>query len=153
MMSGVLDGRVTIASNGNIHISDNVTYRGSDGLDLDPDCDDMLGIVAGSGIIIDNNAANTTDCVIHAHMIALSDFRVDNYHTGSPRGTLSVRGGIVQQYRGPVGTGVLSGDGVIILTGYSKDYGYDWRLLDTPPPGYLLTGSYSQLSWRQMACN
>ena len=152
-MSGVLDGRLTIVSNGNITISDNVTYYGSDGLNLDEGCDDMLGIVSGSSILIDNNEANQDDCIIHGHMIALSDFKADNYHTGSPRGTLSVRGGIVQQFRGPVGTGVLSGDDVIILTGYSKDYCYDWRLRDTPPPGYLLTGSYTQLGWRQVACD
>jgi hypothetical protein len=151
-VQGVLDGRLTIASNGNIDIVDDVLYRDSDENGPADGCDDVLGMVSGASIIIDNNAANQNDCVIHAHMMALTDMRADNYHSGSPRGTLSIHGGVVQQFRGPVGTGVLVGDDIVIYTGYQKDYHYDWRLRDMPPPGYLLTGGYTRLTWTDVSC-
>jgi hypothetical protein len=60
-------------------------------------------------------------------------FGVDSYGSGSPRGTLTLYGGIVQENRGPVGT--LDNDGNI-STGYLKNYSYDKRFIDNPPPFY-----------------
>lgn len=148
MVRGELDGRLTIAASDDIQIWNDITYRGSDGNELLPDCDDMLGMVAGDQIIIMDNAPNRDDCVIHGHMMALDNFGAQYYNSGAPRGELIVRGGIVQGCRGPVGTGIISGNQVYILTGYAKDYSYDWRLRETPPPGYLLTGCYTRVAWR-----
>jgi len=152
-LEGTLDGQLTLATNGNITVVNDVVYRGSDDNGPLDGSDDILGMVSGSSIIIDNNAANRNNCVIHSHMMALTDVRADNYHSGSPRGTLTLHGGIVQQFRGPVGTGSLVGDDIVIYTGYEKDYHYDWRLRNMPPPGYLLTGGYTRVSWTDVCSN
>ena len=36
----------------------------------------------------------------------------------------------------------------VLGTEDTKDYSYDWRLRETPPPGYLLTGCYTRVAWR-----
>jgi hypothetical protein len=51
---------------------------------------------------------------------------------------------VIQKKRGPVGT--LSGD--TLATGYMKDYRYDARLADSPPPFYPTTGQYDVKSWQ-----
>lgn len=147
-IQGELDGRLTIGASDDIEIWNDITYRGSDGVELLPDCDDMLGMVAGDEIVVMYNSPNRDDCVIHAHMLALDNFNAQYYNSGDPRGDLIIRGGIVQRCRGPVGTGIISGNEVYILSGYAKDYSYDWRLRETPPPGYLLTGCYTRVAWR-----
>jgi hypothetical protein len=147
-IQGELDGRLTVAASDDIEIWNDITYRGSDGVELLPDCDDMLGMVAGDEIVVMSNAANQNDCVIHGHMMALDNFNAQYYNSGDPRGDLVIRGGVVQRCRGPVGTGIISGSEVYILTGYAKDYSYDWRLRAAPPPGYLLTGCYTRVAWR-----
>jgi hypothetical protein len=147
-IQGEVDGRLTIAASDDIEIWNDITYRGSDGVELLPDCDDMLGMVAGDEIVVMNSAANQDDCVVHGHMMALDNFNAQYYNSGAARGDLIIRGGIVQRCRGPVGTGIISGNQVYILTGYAKDYSYDWRLRETPPPGYLLTGCYTRVAWR-----
>lgn len=153
-VQGVLDGRLTIITNGTIDIVDDVRYLASNEDGPLPDCDDMLGLVSGADIVITNNAANCDDCVIHAAMITLcNSFLASNWNTGDPRGNLTVWGSIVQSFRGSVGTGALV-DGVpTVITGYAKDYHYDWRLQDEYPPGFyrfLKTGSYKRLAWREI---
>ena len=150
-VSGVLDGRLTIACSSNLYIADDCTYRGSDENGPIEGCDDVLGLVSGSDVIVENNEANQQDCVIHGAIMAMNQsFRVDGYNVGDPRGTLSIYGGLVQEFRGPVGTVVLTGEGseVQVVTGYRKDYHYDYRLRDMPPPGFFQTGTYKRLAWR-----
>ena len=53
---------------------------------------------------------------------------------------------IIQKARGPVGT--ISGG--TISTGYAKDYYYDPRLADNPPPYFPTTGSYDLISWKKL---
>ena len=79
---------------------------------------------------------NTTD----------GSFGVANYNTKVPTGTLKVLGGIIQKARGAVGT--LSGG--LLATGYAKDYWYDARMADNPPPFFPTTGGYDRISWRRM---
>jgi hypothetical protein len=150
-VSGVLDGRLTIACSSNLYVVDDITYRESDENGPTEGCDDVLGLVAAGDIVVENNEANQTDCVIHGAMMALNQsFRVDGYNVGDPRGDLTIYGGLVQEFRGPVGTVVLTGEGseVQVVTGYRKDYHYDYRLRDLPPPGFFQTGTYKRLAWR-----
>lgn len=154
-VSGVLDGSLTLGTNGSIWIEDDIVYR-----DSGPDgpgeyCDDVLGIIAGTDINISYNVPNSDDCVIHAAMIALDNcFRADQWGSGDPRGTLSVYGSIIQSYRGAIGTSeVIDGESVV-LTGYAKDYHYDWRLQDVSPPffsEFFNTGTYKRLHWREVS--
>ncbi len=151
-VSGTLDGSLTIASSGDLHIVDDVVYQDADPLEgPNNGCDDILGLVSQQNVIVDDNAANNSGCNIHAHIMALdTSFQVENYRYGSPRGTLTVHGGIIQRYRGAVGTGYLSGDSVVISTGFAKNYNYDARFDMLQPPGYFLTGKYYELQWREV---
>lgn len=154
-VSGTLDGQLTIATSGKLTIADGILYRASDESGPLPGCDDVLGLVSGSDIVVENNAANQDDCVIHAHMIALNtSFRAESWGSGDPRGTLTVHGGICQVYRGTVGRSQLVGTEVLILSGYAKDYHYDQRLLSMAPPGYRFVSMggdrYIRLDWREV---
>ena len=151
-IEGQLDGAFTLAASGDITITDDLVYRDADPVDgPNPGCDDLLGLVSESNIVIDDNSANRNDCNIHAHMMALdTSFCVENYRSGSPRGTLTVHGGIIQRYRGAVGTGYINGDEIVISTGFAKNYHYDPRFNKLQPPGYLLTGKYYKLRWREV---
>jgi Tfp pilus assembly protein PilX len=150
-VKGVLDGSLTIGTSGDMYITDDVTYRASDANGPLPGCDDILGLVSERNVIISDNAANRSDCTIHAHVMALeTSFTAQNYRSGSPRGTLTVHGGIIQKYRGGVGTGTIRNGQVVISTGYAKNYHYDPRFDLVQPPGYLLTGKYYKLAWREV---
>lgn len=107
-----------------------------------------LGLFA-SNITISEKAP--TDMEIDAIMLAGSDstkdgsFGVENYDEKKPTGTLKIMGGIIQKARGAVGT--FSGKS--IKTGYAKDYWYDARMADDPPPHFPTTGGYDRVSWRR----
>jgi hypothetical protein len=72
-----------------------------------------------------------------------TSFMLNNWWVGPAKGTLTVFGGIIQDERGPVGT--FSGSTKV--SGYSKNYEYDTRLLNSPPPFVPTTGDYITLSW------
>jgi hypothetical protein len=154
-LSGTLDGQLTIATNGQLWITDDVVYRGA-GLDgPDEYCDDILGLIAGSDIVVDDSAPNMDDCEIHAAMISLDNcFRADGYNAGPPRGDLTVHGSIVQAFRGPVGSSELDPDGdLYVQSGYGKDYHFDWRLQQQSPPHFyeFFGGSqYAAVRWREV---
>jgi Tfp pilus assembly protein PilX len=71
-------------------------------------------------------------------------FGVANFGSKKPTGTLRVVGGIIQDARGAVGTF----SGASMSTGYAKDYWYDARMADDPPPYFPTTGTYDTLSWQ-----
>lgn len=62
------------------------------------------------------------------------------------RNTLRLTGGVIQSKRGPVGTFNTSNGA--LQSGYAKDYWYDPRLKDTPPPCFPTTGKYDLVSWQ-----
>ena len=107
-----------------------------------------LGLFARD-ITVDDDAP--TNMEIDALMLAGSEstsdgsFGVANYSSKKPTGTLKVMGGIIQKARGAVGT--FSGKS--IKTGYAKDYWYDARMADDPPPHFPTTGGYDRTSWRR----
>ena len=79
--------------------------------------------------------------------IAKFGFMLENYWVGPAKGTLTVYGGIIQDERGPVGT--FNGSTGQKLSGYSKNYAYDSRLLSSPPPFMPTTGDYVTLAWEE----
>ncbi|MBM3307874.1 MAG: DUF4900 domain-containing protein [Candidatus Eisenbacteria bacterium] len=148
---GILDGSLTIGSSLDMYITDDVRYRDSNADGPLPGCDDLLGLISERNIIVADNTPNRTDCTIHAHMMALNtSFQAQNHRSGSPRGTLTVHGGIIQKFRGAVGTGTIRNGQVVISTGYAKNYRYDPRFNVIQPPGYFLTGKYYRLAWREV---
>ncbi len=104
----------------------------------------VVGIIANNFIRIyhpvsrgdhscSNSSGTMSNVEIDAALLALNhSFIVDNYDCGWALGTLTVKGAIAQQFRGPVGTG-----GWYSSTGYSKDYQYDDRLHYREPPAFL----------------
>lgn len=110
----------------------------------------VLGLVA-KDIVISSGAPR--DLEINAVNLAGSEnssggsFYVQNFNTKTPTGTLKLLGGIIQKARGPVGT--LNSSTGQIVSGYAKDYWYDPRLADFPPPFFPTTGVYDRVSWRR----
>lgn len=80
---------------------------------------------------------------VDAVLVASADsFIVQSWSKGSPMNTLTVLGGIIQYFRGPVGTS-LNG---VVATGYVKNYNYDSRLQYNPPP-YL--ADLASTAWKR----
>lgn len=136
-VEGVVDGKLTITSyTDDIIVENDVVYE-RDPL-TDVNCDDLLGLVAEDNVIVADNPANNSDCEIDASVFARDgSFRAENYNSRPVSGILKMKGGIVQNIRGPVGT--FSGG--VIKTGFSKRYYFDQRLSEPnvrPPffPGY-----------------
>lgn len=146
-ISGTLNGRATIAADENhdIYIPDNVVYNTPP---TDPNCDDMLGLVAGNSIYVTKGSPAGAGIEIDATLMAFNEcFTVQDFRTIPVMGNLTVYGGIIQNYRGPVGTfWASSGE---CASGYSKDYHYDTRVVDEPPPFYPTTGRYELISWQE----
>jgi hypothetical protein len=69
--------------------------------------------------------------------------------TGDLRGTLNLIGGLIQKKRGPVGT--FNSSNGQQLSGYSKNYKYDPRMANNPPPFFPTTGRFDQTSWQRAA--
>jgi hypothetical protein len=165
-ISGTLRGRVTLATTGDIVIVDDITYA------TDPaaaTCNDILGLFAGGNIIVAENHVNspvnmsgvwwssdyrsfdsTPDEIIHAVLLTLGSFTVENYGGGAQngescegvnagRGCLYITGGIIQDRRGAVGQ-ISSGN----MTGYLKRYSYDQCAAIAPPPYYPTTGYFGR---------
>ncbi|MCH8981991.1 DUF4900 domain-containing protein [candidate division KSB1 bacterium] len=146
-VKGVVNDAVTVFATKKIKITNNIVYAMSDanGKPL-PGCDDYLGLIAKTDVLILENAANNNDVIINAAILTLGDsFTVQNYASGPPRGDLTIYGSLSQKVRGPVGTFGWWG-----TTGYQKDYHYDDRFVDTPPPYYPSVGKYHYLYWKEI---
>lgn len=168
VVSGVLRGRVTLASSTEIIIGDDITYASDPGLGS---CADMLGLFSGGDVVVADNTLNspqkpasgsnyftyddTKDEFIHGVVLALDIFTVEDYAGGDTRaercegdlwgrGCLYLTGGIIQNTRGAVGT-IWSVGG----TGYVKRYAYDKCGATAPPPYFPTTGHFTrgQLYW------
>ncbi|MGD0016359.1 MAG: hypothetical protein ABSC38_02420 [Verrucomicrobiia bacterium] len=132
---GSVTGQLTIVTENDMYIQGNITYIDDPRVDTNSIC--ALGLIAQDDINVATSAPNNLE--IDAEMLctgssgdgSLGSFGVVNYSSGSPRGILTVFGGIVQETRGAVGTLDSHGN---IATGYSKHYAYDTRFLTHPPP-------------------
>jgi hypothetical protein len=145
-VNGTLDGRLSLASLTDVYIQNDVVYQNRD-LNI---TDDMLGLIADHDIVVADNAANNSNCVIDGSIFTRTgSFRAENYSTRPVGGELHIRGSLVQNRRGPVGT--FSGSPPVIQHGFSKRYRYDDRLSDPsvrPPfyPGFF-TRTYAIKDW------
>jgi hypothetical protein len=146
-VSGILDGELTIGSHRNIYIVDDIRYQASNATGTpNPGCNDLLGLVSEQNVIYAYNTANATDLRVDAVMMALNtSIEAESYDQYAPRGTLTVWGGLIQKYRGPVG----QAQNGVITHGYLKDYHYDPRVTARTPPGFPLTGQYEEVAWTE----
>ncbi len=163
LLSGVLRGRVTVAATDEIIIGDDITYASDPGLGT---CADILGLFSGEQVVVADNTLtspqrpatgsnyftydDTKDEFIHAIVLALDIFTVEDYASGDTkaekcegslwgRGCLYLTGGIIQNTRGAVGT-IWSVGG----TGYVKRYSYDKCGATAPPPYFPTTGHFTR---------
>jgi len=146
-VEGKLSGRLTVASANNIYITDDLTYR-------DPE-DDMLGLIAQNFVYINHYRGSQdvapTNLEINAAIFALNhSFTYESYSQGSVKGTLKVKGSIVQRFRGPVGT--FNSNTGSPVSGYSKDYWYDERMMYTDPPYFIepLNAGFERVFWEEL---
>jgi len=160
-VSGRLSGKMTIAAKNDIVVTGDLTYKdGLNGTDImGLVADDFISVYHPVGCAtappagywcstypffggsLTNDFVNLpvkdgqplTNVQIDAAMLSVQhSFTVQNFDKGPKLGALTVRGGIYQNYRGPVGTGGGGGG-----TGYAKDYRYDPRLMALPPPHFI----------------
>lgn len=143
---GVVDGRMTIVSENDIWIEDHIRYADDPRDDTEnSQSDDALGLISRDDVWISTSAPD--DLEIFASILAAGtrgsnngqyndgSFGVSQYNSSyyGHRGDLTVYGGIVQEVRGAVGTFRHGYGGV---TGYNKDYHFDPRFGQEPPPYY-----------------
>jgi Tfp pilus assembly protein PilX len=158
IIHGDLRGRITLASPNDIILGDDVRYV------TDPasaTCEDILGLFSGQDVVIADNSINSPwdpgpgstrtwdadsrDEFLHGVVLALSNFTVENYNSGSNddepcqttdwgRGCLRLTGGVIQTQRGAVGTAAGYG--------YLKRYSYDACAASDPPPYFPTTGHF-----------
>lgn len=138
-ISGTLDGRITVATEHNINITNHLEYAVD--AKTNAACNDALGLISMHDVVVKTSCPD--DVRIYAHIMATGldtasdtdgSFGVEDYSSGSPRGQLIVHGGIAQAYRGAVGT--FSTSSGAMVTGYEKNYTYDTRFMEDPPPEY-----------------
>ena len=144
-VEGKLDGRLSIASQTNVWIQNDIRYERDPQAGLS---NDLLGLIAEKNVIVADNAANNSNCEIHASIFCRDgSFFAENYNTRPVGGELKILGSVVQNERGAVGT--FSGS--TLKSGFSKRYRYDDRLSNEsvrPPyyPGFFTT-TYAISSW------
>lgn len=144
-VQGTLNGQLTIATAGDIIVTDDLVYAQSvwNGTTINTAVDDVLGLVA-QGFVrtyhpvksdgTELAKAQVSNIEVDAAILSVDNsFTVQNFDLGETLGTLKVRGGIYQRHRGPVGQSNSSGP----VHGYVKDYVYDTRLVSLPPPYFL----------------
>ena len=155
VVNGTVDGRTTVVAERDIHIVGELLYA------ADPktsESDDALGLISGRDIRVERWFPDNGQ--IYAHMMATGkatpnvdtdgSFGVVDYWERHPSGFLTVHGGIVQHYRGAVGTI----RGTRLLSGFEKKYTYDTRFAIDPPPEYPpLSNEFTWGTWRHGAPN
>lgn len=146
-VDGVVKGAVTLHAGTLIEIDGDISYFTSPL--VDSSSTDLLGLVSEGDVRIDANAhsaSGTQDVTVHASIMALNtSFYVENYWSGSGRGTLNLLGGIIQKNRGAVGT--FSGGSIV--SGYQKNYQYDGRLRGSIPPAFPRESVFSIVYWKE----
>ena len=155
-LRGNVTGRLSVATEDDMYIQNNITYTN------DPRTNSAstaaLGLISKADIWVNTNAPNNV--TIQAAMLATGtspgnngSFGVINYNdAASPqlgnRGSLTVYGGIVQNQRGPVGTFNQSTGQT--TAGFAKNYSYDVRFINNPPPYYpVIVGKVLFSQWTE----
>jgi len=146
-LKGVVSGQYSIAcsgsgSNGRIYLDDDIVFDKDPR--IHPTSIDLLGIISENEVLITDNTPNHSDINIHAAIYAgKGGFGSENYSSRPVSGNINLLGGITQHTRRAVGTFNWSG----AVSGFSKRYKYDERLMLASPPYFPGTGNYEIVSW------
>lgn len=147
-VKGEVNGRITLIASDNIYIEDDIVYYDSDAEGKpNPSSSSALGLISVKNVVIEDNQPNSNDIRINGAILTIEkSMTVNNYASGQPRGKLRLWGSLSQRIRGPVGTYNNWGT----RSGYEKDYHYDYRFLNSPPPYFPVTGQYEIFSWQEV---
>lgn len=119
------NNKILINATGDVVVQRDVT------MDSYTKATNVLGIYSSGGSVrVGSGAPN--DCNLDAYVMATGasgEFAVDNYTSGSPRGTFHLRGGMVASYYGGFYTFNNAG---ALQTGFARDFHYDRRGLIPP---------------------
>lgn len=128
------DTSITVSSERDIVIANNVQYQEFTPSPLSASgYNNLLGILSwGGNVRIGTSAPNNVN--IHGVVMAPHGvFTVDNYYSGSARGTATLLGGAITDFYGPFGT--FSGSAPV--SGYGRNFVYDARMLQGAAPPYF----------------
>ena len=145
-----INQKLLIASNTDIVIQGDLT---DDQYDSNTN---VLGIFSSGGAVrIGSGAPNNlnVDAFVMACGATTGEFTVDNWNSGSPRGVMNLRGGVVSSFYGAFYTWDTNGNPV---TGYTRNFHYDRRGLIPPMyptvPNSLKTDTPSArtIAWKEL---
>ena len=140
-VKGVMNGQVTIYTDNDIWIDDDIVY--ADDPIANPDSDDLLGLVAYNDIIVGDNMYTAGSVNIQGCLFAATGgFAAENAGTKPVSGTINLVGSISQNTRGSVGNWSHS-----VKHGYNKNYYYDDRLRYIAPPNFPTIGALRLVTW------
>jgi len=142
------DTELTISCENDAIITDNIMYTeytpatGTPGSAsyIPPSAEgytNLLGIVAWGGDIRIGTAA-PDDLNVHGVMMARNGvFTVDYYNYGSPRGYVTLMGGVITQFYGAFG--LFNASSGSQISGYGRNFNYDARMMKGKSPPYFPT--------------
>ena len=146
------DTELTIASNSDIVIQNNILYSDYDAGSGTPgvsgyvapsvteaagETKNLLGLVSWNGDVLIGTSA-PDDVSIHATVLSSSGvFTVDDYNSGSPRGTATILGGVITNNYGAFG--LFNGSTGQQISGYGRNFAYDQRMSGGSAPPYFPT--------------
>ena len=129
--------QLTIASKSDLKINNHVQYQNyatAPGLNALGQRN-LVGLLSWEGNV---RIATTApdDLNVHGTVMAPNGvFTVDDYNKGSPRGTVTLLGGVITKYYGAFGT--FSGSNSV--SGYGRNFVYDGRMREGQSPPYFPT--------------
>jgi Tfp pilus assembly protein PilX len=138
-LTGSVDAAMAINQHALIVATGDIVVQGDLTCDQYDSGTNVLGIWSTGGAVrIGDSAPDnlSLDAFVMACGTTNGEFRVDNYNAGAPRGSLSLRGGVVSRFYGAFYTWDTDGNPV---TGYTRNFHYDQRGLI--PPMYPTTNT------------
>ncbi len=148
--------QVTVAATGDVQLTNNLVYQNYTA-GTTPSAEgttNLLGVLSWNGNVRITPSASD-NIQVHATVMAPNgEFTVDNYTSGSPRGTATILGGVIENTYGAFGTF----SGTTPVTGYGRNFVYDTRMARgiAPPffpttglPIGLIFGATNRPNWQQ----
>ena len=149
-IKGTVKGKITIGAtlssgvaNGNIYLDDDIVYNTNP---LDPNCTDMLGIVATNNVVVSDTPPNKKDIIINASIFSLKGgLEAERYSTIPNCGTIRLTGGLIAYQAQTLG--VFDPYTGTIVNGYNQYIKFDDRFMNRVPPSFPTSDSYEVLTW------
>jgi hypothetical protein len=140
-VSNGFEGQLTVATSDTLIITDNLVYKHAKTNYYVPStmdsCSDILGLISERFIMIGKQARSATyiNAALAAIRGSISVEDIYDYYHDSWKQSLFIYGSLAQRNRGKMHTGEINHE-----RGFrEKNYHYDLRFQDNPPPHFLKT--------------